>query len=89
MSDIEVSQGTTKPAQTTIVQPPEASGWLCWYRTSSTTYWSNAYDHRIDQNRDYHRCPFPLFQTREDAIESGRRCLGSIGGELKTIHIQL
>ena len=89
MSDIELTQATAKPAQTTLISPPEAAGWLCWYRTSTSTYWSNAYDHRINERRDYHRCPYPLFETREAALESGRRCLGSSGGELKTVHIQL
>lgn len=89
MNDIELSQGTAKPAQTTIIQPPEASGWMGWYRTSPTTYWSQVYDHRTQETRDYHRCPYPLFESREAVVESGRRCLGSSGGELKTVHIQL
>jgi hypothetical protein len=89
MSDIEVSQATAKPAQTTLISPPEAAGWMCWYRTQTTTYWSNAYDHRFNESRDYLRCPYPLFETRELALEAGRRCLGSSGGELKTVHIQL
>ena len=89
MNDIEVSQGPTTPAQTTIIQPPQAAGWMCWYRTASTTYWSQVYDHRTNETRDYYRCPYPLFETRELALESGRRCLGSTGGELKTVYIQL
>ena len=89
MSDIELTQATAKPAQTTLISPPEAAGWLCWYRSSPTTYWSQVYEHQANQIRDYYRCPYPLFETREVAIESGRRCLGSSGGELKTVHIQL
>ena len=89
MSDIELTQATAKPAQTTIVQPPEASGWMGWYRTSPTTSWTQIYDHRTQETRDYHRCPYPLFESREAVVESGRRCLGSSGGELKTVHIQL
>lgn len=89
MSDIELTQATAKPAQTTIVQPPEPAGWMCWYRNSTTTYWSQVYDHRHNETRDYYRCPYPLFETRELAVESGRRCLGSTGGELKTVYIQL
>lgn len=89
MSDIELTQGQTKPAQTTIVQPPEASGWMGWYRMGPTNSWSQIYDHRPNETRDYHRCPYPLFETREALIESGRRCLGPQGGELKTVHIQL
>jgi hypothetical protein len=89
MSNIELTQGTAKPAQTTLIQPPEASGWMCWYRMSPTTSWSQVYEYRFNHIRDQYRCPYPLFETREDALESGRRCLGSSGGELKTIHIQL
>jgi hypothetical protein len=89
MSDIELTQGTTKPAQTTIIQPPEAAGWMCWYRSSQMTYWLQVYDHRTQETRDNHRCPYPLFETRELALESGRRCLGSSGGELKTVYIHL
>ena len=47
------------------------------------------YDNRTNSIRDGHRCPYPLFETREAVIEAGKAALYGHGGELRVIKVTL
>lgn len=88
---IDIESATASPIQETHVAPPQAEGWMAWYKYATPgSYWSMVYaTPGTEQSRDYYRTPHPLFASREDAISAAKYCLGSQGGVVKTVKITL
>ena len=90
MSDeIVVSQGVTSKAAEVLITEARPSGWMAWYRYSTSEYFMVAYGNFDNNQRDSYRCPYPLFPTREDAIEAARFSLRDRGGEVRVVQITL
>jgi len=90
MSDeIEIKDTTASPASEVLIQEARPTGWFGWYRYSNSDYFNQVFDTHGNEHRDYHRCPYPLFQTREDVVEAARKCLQGRGGELRIVKVVL
>ncbi len=88
--EINISDSAATLAQEVIITEARPSGWMAWYRFSQSDYFNQVYDHAAASSaRDYYRCPYPLFPTREDAIESARHCLRERGGEVRVVKVTL
>lgn len=88
MSNIEVKEVQVEHAAEIAVGPPKAAGWMAFCRPAAGGTWMQVYEQHPAPPRDFHRCPYPLFQTREAAIQAGQAQLPS-GGELRLAFIQL
>jgi hypothetical protein len=87
-TEIEVTEGSASPPAKVLVQDAQAGGWLAWYRTNSQSTWSMVYDNNsANKTRDSYRCPYPLFATKEEAIEAGKQCFYGAGGELSLVRV--
>lgn len=91
MSDeIEIKEGSVTQTAEVIIAEARPVGWMAWYRYSPTDYFSQVFDTpSIKIDRDYYRCPYPLFPTREDAIDAARYNLRERGGEVRVVRITL
>lgn len=91
MSDeIEVKEAAAEPAVEVLITEARPSGWMAWYRCGPSDYFNQVYDPpSLKLDRDYYRCPYPLFPTREDAIAAGRHAMRERGGELRVVQIRL
>jgi hypothetical protein len=86
-TEIEVTEGSASPPAKVLVQEAQAGGWLAWYRTSPQSSWSMVYDNNHNKVRDSYRHPYPLFATKEEAIEAGKACFYGSGGELSVVRV--
>lgn len=87
---IEVTEGTATDAAEVVITAARPSGWMAWYRWSPDMYWNQVYpkpEHYTQ--RDYYRCPMPLLETREQAIEAAQYNLNGRSGELRLVKITL
>lgn len=86
---IEISESVGEVKEV-ILPAAKAEGYMAW--TSSACppyYWSQAYmDAKDIGTADPYRCPYPLFPTREKAIEACARSLPN-GGTCKIVKITL
>ncbi len=89
--EIEIQEGVAGEAAELIVQPAKAEGWLAFYSmaTGGPYYWMCAYPmYPAGVWADQHRCPNPLFLTREFAIDECRKHLPN-GGTIKLVKVAL
>lgn len=90
MSDeIVFSDGVATKAAEVYITEARPSGWLAWYRFGPSDYFLAAYGNFDNHIRDSYRCPYPLFPTREDAIQAAREGLRERGGEVRVVQVTL
>jgi hypothetical protein len=91
MSDeIEIKDGFAESAAEVHITAARPGGWMAWYRFSSTEYFNQVYDTpSLKLDRDYYRCPYPLFPTREAAIDAARHAMHERGGEVRLVKVNL
>jgi hypothetical protein len=73
-----------------ILQPSKVEGYMAWTAGQFPPYyWSQAYA-GVEQpgERDPYKCPYPLFPTREKALEACTKALPQ-GGTCKLVKIVL
>ena len=77
-------------AKEVIFPPAIAEGYMAWTTSSNPPhYWQQAYMNANEMGKnDPYRCPYPLFPTREMAIEACARALPN-GGTCKIVKITL
>lgn len=91
---IEVKDGSASDAAEIVITMARPSGWMAWYSYGSPDYmggklWTQAtlfFD--AAQKRDPYRCPYPLFETRQDAIDACAKSLPN-GGQIRVVRITL
>lgn len=86
---IEIKEGTASAPVEVAVQEATPQGWMGFYRQNSSFTFSVIYDNRTNHNRDSHRCPYPLFESREAVIEAGKAAFYGKGGELRIVKVTL
>jgi hypothetical protein len=74
-------------AEEVIVPEAQPSGWLLFYRYPNTRAWSYGIPD-YDGNRDTIRYPYPLFKTKDEAMNQARKSLPH-GGDVKLFKIDL
>lgn len=90
MSDeIVVSEGISSKAAEVIITEARPQGWMAWYRFAPSEYFNQAYGNFDNSQRNYFRCPYPLFPTREDAIDAARAYLRERSGEIRVVQVTL
>jgi hypothetical protein len=76
-------------AEEYIIPQAKAEGYMAWYspNINGPHYWSQAFG-PVEPvgERDPYKCPYPLFPTREKAIEAASRTLQQ-GGICKIVRI--
>lgn len=89
---IEVVEATPKAAEH-VVPVAKAAGWLAFHspnpNADGTHCWQQAtipYD--PGYVRDMYRCPYPLFATKQDALDSCAKSLSN-GGSIRLFRIEL
>lgn len=93
-SEIEVTELPPSAATEIVIQPAKAQGWMGWYSSATGDmqggqYWMQIYPSADAPNaRDPYRCPYPLFETREAAVNAGAKALSN-GGQLRIVKITL
>ncbi len=87
--EIVVSQGVVSKAVEVHITEARPSGWMAWYRFSPSEYFMVAYGNFDHPARDAFRCPYPLFPTREDAIDAARQGMLERGGEVRVVQVTL
>lgn len=88
-ADIEVTEGQATAAAQVIVTQPRPTGWMAFYRYDKTNYFSHASDPNLGTARNYFRCPYPLFETKDAAIEAAKYWLRDQGGEVRLVEVRL
>lgn len=91
---IEIKDATASDAAEIVITMARPSGWMAWYSGSTpdysgAQYWVQAtipYD--ASHKRDPHRCPYPLFETRQEAIDACAKSLPN-GGQIRVVRITL
>jgi hypothetical protein len=89
---ISIKESDVKASEV-LIPAAKSSGWMAWYsinrNSAGAHYWSQApcpYD--PGTTRDPWRCPYPLFETRDAAIESCAKSLAN-GGTIRVVRIDL
>lgn len=91
---IEVKDSTASDAAEIIITPARASGWMAWYSSANPDhtggyYWMQGYGAPdLNGKRDPYRCPYPLFETRQDAIDACAKSMPN-GGQIRMVKITL
>lgn len=90
---IEIIDSPAAVASEVIVIAAKAQGWMAWYATGSieSPYWMQMFpmdNPAGSRSRDHYRCPYPLFRTREDALEACEKALPN-GGKCRVVKIEL
>lgn len=86
---IEIKEGTSSAPAEVVIREATPTGYMAWYRPSNTSYFNNVISFKPNETKDYHRCPYPLFETREDAIEAAKYALHGTGGEVRIVKVTL
>ena len=91
MSDtIEIKEGQATQAAEVIITEARPSGWLAWFRFAPSDYFMQVYDTpSLKLDRDYYRCPYPLFPTKEIAIDAARHAMRERSGEVRIVKVTL
>ncbi len=87
--EIVVSEGISSKAAEVIITEARPQGWLAWYRFSQSEYFNQACGNFDNSQRNCFRCPYPLFPTREDAIDAARQNMRERGGEIRVVQVTL
>jgi hypothetical protein len=87
MTDIEVIEETPKPATELLVPKPVAGGTLAFYSHDGDTWAQATPIYPVGAWPDGRRFPFPLFPTREDAVEACKKYM-PLGGKIKLWRIE-
>ena len=91
---IEVKEASACEAAEIVITMARPSGWMAWYSSAQPDYtggvmWMQAtlfYD--ASNKRDPYRCPYPLFETRQEAIDACAKSLPN-GGQIRVVKITL
>lgn len=86
---IEIKEGFASAPVEVAIQEATPQGWMGFYRQNSGFSFSAIYDNRTNYSRDGHRCPYPLFESREAVIEAGKAAMYGRGGELRVVKVTL
>lgn len=90
MTNIEVIETEVVPAEVRIpIAKP--SGWMAFYCPSSSMppYWMQVIPEIVQGTvRDVYRCPYPLFTTKDEAVEQAMKSMSN-GGTVKVFKIEL
>jgi hypothetical protein len=88
MTQDEIKVKTITPEiEEVIINKAQTIGWMLFIQYPNSSAWSMAYpDH--DNNRDTIRFPYPLFKSKDEAMENAKKRL-SYGGEAKFFKVDL
>ena len=87
-NDIELTEVPESAPTELLVQKPKAGGYLAFY-TCDGDYWMQACPMcPVGTWADTRRFPYPLFQTKDEAIEQAKKSLPN-GGKIKLWKIEL
>ena len=91
MSDeIEIKEAVAQKSVEMIIPEARPSGWMAWYRFGQNDSFSQVFEKPgVHMDRDYHRCPYPLFATRDDAVDAARYIMRGHGGEVRVVQVTL
>lgn len=91
MSDeIEIKEASATNAAEIIINQARPGGWMAWYRFGQTDFFNQVYEKpNNNMDRDYYRCPYPLFTSRDDAIDAAKYQLRGRGGEIRVVQVTL
>ena len=86
---IEIKEVIASTPAEIIIREATPTGYMAWYRPNNTSYFNHVFGFKANEIRDYHRCPYPLFETKEDAIEAAKYALHGSGGEVRIVKVTL
>jgi hypothetical protein len=86
---IEIKEGTASKATEVIINQPKPSGWMAWYRMSPQAYFSQVYGDFNYSERNFFKCPYPLFESRAEAISAAQKIMRNEGGEIRLVKVEL
>ena len=88
MSDIEVIENETPQPVELHVAKAKAGGYLCFYSCDSD-YWMQCTPmHPVGVWSDTRRFPYPLFESKDDAIDTAKKYMPN-GGKVKLWRLEL
>jgi hypothetical protein len=89
--EIEITESAAGGANEFNVPSPVAEGWLCFstLATAAPFLWTNVpVVNPTGVFSDPYRCPYPLHQSKEAAIEAAKRYMSG-GGKIKLVFVSL
>lgn len=87
--DISISTVNHMQVEEAIVPQVKPSGWLLFIRYPNTMNWMYGYpDFDAGWTRDTIRWPYPLFKSKDEAMDKARKQLTN-GGDVKLFKIDL
>lgn len=87
MNGHAIEPATATDTQEVTVTPAVASGFMAFSRTMAGSGWNLVHPDSSVQ-RDWLRCPYPFFPTREDAAHAIKKSL-PCGGDGRVVFVQL
>lgn len=91
---IEIKDATASDAAEIVITMAKPTGWMAWYSGASPDYTGGQYWMQatlfvdLQNKRDPYRCPYPLFETRQEAIDACAKSLPN-GGQIRVVKITL
>jgi len=87
MNEPIIEPATATDLQEVTVTPAVASGFMAFSRYQPGTGWNLVHPDST-LTRDWLRCPYPFFPTREDAAHAIQKALPG-GGDGRVVFVQL
>ena len=88
--DIEVKESVAEATIEVHVREATPQGYIAFVRPNNTgTYFQWVTGFEPNELRDYYRCPYPLFESKEKAMEAVKKYLSGNGGEARIIKVTL
>ena len=87
---ITINESESKCAEV-LMPKPKAQGWMAWTAPQSdgAPYWMQAYpSFGTRGDRNPYSCPYPLFTTKDKALEACAKVLPN-GGQCRIVRIEL
>ena len=89
-NDIEVKESVSEAPVEVHVREATPQGYIAFVRPNSTgTYFQWVTGFEPNELRDYHRHPYPLFESKEKAMEAVKHYLRGNGGEARIVKVTL
>ena len=91
---IEVKDASENAAEEIIIKTARPSGYMAWYSSATPDYTGGQYWMQAtlffdaSNKRDPYRCPYPLFESRQEAIDACAKSMPN-GGQIRVVKITL
>ena len=88
--EIVVSESIAASSVEVHITEARPAGFMAWYRYADHEYFNHVcYLPDQSLSRDYYRCPYPMFPSKQDAIEAAKFALHGRSGEIRIVQVTL